>query len=118
MASGVKSGANARGAGRPKGHRNVAPRAVKIVIEELARTHAPAALQALVDICCDPDCNPGARVAAAIAIIDRGYGKPRQAVEVSGEGGGPLVISPVNYADLAAIAHHTAIEDGTAHYPA
>jgi hypothetical protein len=52
--------------GRPKGHGD---------IRELARRHTGAALATLVEICRNGG-NEGARVAAATAILDRGWGKP------------------------------------------
>ena len=45
-------------------------------IQELARTHAPEAIKTLVDIA--KKGTPGARVSAAIALLDRAYGKPPQ----------------------------------------
>jgi hypothetical protein len=52
--------------GRPKGHGD---------IRELARRHTGAALATLVEICQNGR-NEGARIAAATAILDRGWGKP------------------------------------------
>ena len=45
-------------------------------IQELARRHAPEAIKTLADIA--KKGTPGARVSAAIALLDRGYGKPPQ----------------------------------------
>ena len=42
-------------------------------IQELAREHAPEAIQTLADIA--KNGTPGARVSAAIALLDRAYGK-------------------------------------------
>jgi hypothetical protein len=52
--------------GRPKGHGD---------LRELARQHTEDAIATLVAIC-RSDENESARVAAANAIIDRGWGKP------------------------------------------
>ena len=52
--------------GRPKGHGD---------IRELARRHTGAALATLVEICESGE-SESARVAAATAILDRGWGKP------------------------------------------
>lgn len=49
-------------------------------IKELARQHADAAIQALVEALSDPK----QRVAAAQALLDRGFGKPKQEIEASG----------------------------------
>ena len=60
----------------------------KIVGEvmELARQHTAKAIGTLVEIMQDEGAPKAARVAAASAILDRGYGKPPQAVEHSGDG--------------------------------
>jgi hypothetical protein len=56
--------------GRPKGHGD---------LRELARQYTEDAIAALVEICLNGE-NEGARVAAANAILDRGWGKPTMAV--------------------------------------
>ena len=43
-------------------------------IQELARAHSPEAIRALVAALADPR----SRVAAAVALLDRGYGRPTQ----------------------------------------
>jgi hypothetical protein len=49
-------------------------------VQELARTHTVEAIETLCDIMRDPQ-QPGAtRVAAATALLDRGYGRPPQAI--------------------------------------
>jgi hypothetical protein len=55
------------------------PRGRKPLIDDihaLARQHAPAAIEALVAALRDPD----RAIPAAIALLDRGYGKPPVAV--------------------------------------
>ena len=59
--------------GRPKGVAEV---------EQLARTHAPEAIAALVKIVKSEKSPPQARVSAASVLLDRGYGKPRQDMRV------------------------------------
>jgi hypothetical protein len=54
-------------------------------VEDLARRHVDAAIATLVEVCGNRDAPPAARVAAATALLDRAYGKPRQAVEHAGE---------------------------------
>lgn len=49
-------------------------------IKELAREHADKAIRALVEALDDPR----QKVAAAQALLDRGFGKPKQEVEASG----------------------------------
>jgi hypothetical protein len=53
--------------GRPRAAHNV---------QELARQHAPKAIETLAEIA--EKGTPGARVSAAIALLDRAYGKPPQ----------------------------------------
>ena len=73
------------GAGRPKGSVQKAPRADKVSFAELARQHAPAALQVLVQIM-QTGVSEAARVSAATAIMDRAYGKvPVQEPDADGE---------------------------------
>jgi hypothetical protein len=52
-------------------------------VQELARQHTAEAVETLTSIMLNPDAAPAARVAAANAILDRGYGKPPQ--HISGE---------------------------------
>ena len=52
-------------------------------VQELARQHTTQAIQTLVGICTNKEAPPAARVAAANAILDRGYGKPSQ--HISGD---------------------------------
>ena len=66
--------------GVPKGYRE---------LRAAARAHTAAALQALVDALSDPKL----RVAAAQALLDRGWGKPAQAMtSAGGEGRVEMVI--------------------------
>jgi hypothetical protein len=59
-------GNNANPGGRPKG------------VEAIAREHTPAAIQTLVDALKSPK----ERVPAAIALLDRGWGKPTQSHDI------------------------------------
>src|SRR5262245_3393314 len=52
-------------------------------VKELAREHMPAAIEALVSIMNNPKASDAARVSAATALLDRGYGKPQQ--HISGD---------------------------------
>src|SRR5262245_20503187 len=47
-------------------------------VKDLAREHMPAAIDALVSIMNNPEASDAARVSAANALLDRGYGKPQQ----------------------------------------
>ena len=63
-------------------------------IRSLARSHTETAVNVLAGIMNETSAPPAARVSAASAILDRGWGKPAQAVGTEGEDGevGPLVI--------------------------
>lgn len=49
---------------------------------DLAREHTQDAVQTLVEVMIDKDAPPPARVSAASAILDRGWGKPKQDIDV------------------------------------
>ena len=67
--------------GRPK---------VVAEVKELARAHTREAIETLVSIMSNPKAAPAARVSAANALLDRGYGKPPQ--HITGEGGPSFVV--------------------------
>jgi len=60
------------------------PRAIEQV-QTLARTHTAEAVATLVEICGNRKAHPSARVAAASAILDRGWGRPMQSVQVEAQ---------------------------------
>ncbi len=70
-------GGKREGAGRPQGATNRATRAFK----EVASEYSEQALSVLVDVMENGD-SAAARVSAANSILDRAYGKPKQAVDV------------------------------------
>ena len=49
-------------------------------LKAAARALTPLAMQTLGGIAADPEAPPAARVAASTAILDRGWGKPSQAI--------------------------------------
>ena len=55
-------------------------------IRSLARSHTKTALNVLVAVMRNTKATPPARIAAANAILDRGWGKATQAIENSGDG--------------------------------
>jgi len=69
--------------GRPKGFAEV---------QEAARAHTPAALETLRVIATDEKAPHAARVSAAIALLDRAWGKPMQPSEIAGPGGTPIIV--------------------------
>ena len=54
-----------------------------VTLRDLARAQTEAAIGTLVAIMTDTDASASARVAAASAILDRGWGKPTVQVETS-----------------------------------
>lgn len=73
-------------------------------IRSLARSHTESALRVLSHIMNEPDAPHSARVAAATALLDRGWGKPSQAIELSGEVTNKVVRAPAISPDAKAWA--------------
>jgi hypothetical protein len=59
---------------------------VLVEIRSLARSHTRTAIRVLVGIMRCKDATPAARVSAANAILDRGWGKATQPVENGSDG--------------------------------
>lgn len=75
------------GAGRPKGSKDKTTREVGATLSELARAHTSSALATLIELMNDR-LQPGAvRVSAANSLLDRGYGRAPQAVQLTGADG-------------------------------
>lgn len=70
-------GGKRAGAGRPPGRPPGAITKAKRELAEMAKDHALMALATLAQIAASGD-SESARVSAATAILDRGYGKPPQ----------------------------------------
>lgn len=83
--------ANGHGGARPgAGRKPGAVSAAKKEIAAEAKEHAEAALATLAEIMADSEAPHSARVSAANAILDRGYGKPHQSQGVKVESGDAL----------------------------
>lgn len=95
-----KRGGKRPGAGRPKGAVDRATAEQKATLEELARAHTETALGVLVQVAQKSD-SDAARVSAATIILDRGYGKARQAIEHTGKDGGPIQTEDVSDTEAA-----------------
>jgi hypothetical protein len=87
-------GGKREGAGRKKGSKDRKPRSSPIIIanaqekrelREAAREYTERALKTLAAICSEGQ-SEAARVSAACALLDRGYGKPTQQVETGSPG--------------------------------
>jgi hypothetical protein len=66
------------GAGRPVGSQNRATVDMKSRLSFLAREYTWTAFDTLLDVC-ENGQSDSARIAAATALLDRGFGKPREA---------------------------------------
>ena len=83
-----KHGGRREGAGRKPGVVNAAKRD----IAERAKTHGDNALRVLVEVMNDAEAPHAARISAANALLDRGHGRPFQAVGLTDGDGGPLQV--------------------------
>lgn len=77
-----KKGQSGNPGGRPK---------EAAFIKELAREHTVPAIERLAFWLQSDDGRVS--VAAATALLDRGWGKPAQQIEATGEGGGPVELA-------------------------
>src|SRR5215475_12262961 len=83
-------------------------------VQELARQKSPEAINTLSNIMHDEKAPPAARVAAANALLDRGYGKPTQPISQTVAKADPSTISDE---ELAAIAMNGASVNAQANSP-
>lgn len=81
-----RRGGRQPGSGRPKGSKNKRT----LEIEAAAKVHAGNAIKALASILRSRRSNDMCKIAAANALLDRGYGRPRQALEHTGRDGQPI----------------------------
>lgn len=77
-----KPGSSGNPGGRPKKPQTIEARRIVADVKALARECAPEAIWTLKTIMLDVKAPPAARIGAATAILDRGFGKPTQAVDV------------------------------------
>lgn len=73
-------GGRCTGPGRPKGSSNRASGDQKTGLAHQAKAHAAKAMHALADVA-ENGRSESARVSAAVALLDRAYGKPSQMSE-------------------------------------
>jgi len=72
-----KAGESGNPGGRPSGLGE---------IREIARKHTDAAIETLVKVMENAEASPSARVAAASALLDRGWGRPSQTINANIDG--------------------------------
>jgi Family of unknown function (DUF5681) len=76
-----KPGVSGNPDGRPKRPETIEARRVVADVKSAARELTPEAMDTLKEAMADQKAPWAAKIAAAIAILDRGWGKPTQAVE-------------------------------------
>jgi uncharacterized protein DUF5681 len=81
-------------------------------VQELARERSPEAIKILANVMRDEKAPPAARVAAANALLDRGYGKPTQPISQTLTKIDPSTMSD---AELAAIVRNGIPADDRPH---
>lgn len=79
-------GGKREGAGRKPG----APNKITADIKAIAQTYGEESIIGLIELSRDPETPAAARVAAYREVLDRGYGKAKQGIEMTGEDGGPV----------------------------
>ena len=62
-------------------------------IKSLARVHTEPAIKTLVGIMNQKKAPHAARVAAANGLLDRGWGKPAQALQIKGDPDSPVIFN-------------------------
>jgi hypothetical protein len=80
-----KPGVSGNPGGRPKRPQTVEARRIILGAKEAAREMTLDAIDTLASIMKDPKAPAAARISAAVALLDRGHGRPYQAVDVKDE---------------------------------
>jgi predicted ATP-dependent serine protease len=78
-----KPGVSGNPDGRPKRPETIAARRVVADVKATARDLTLDAMDTLKQVMKDPKAPPAARVGAATAILDRGWGKPQQQIDAN-----------------------------------
>lgn len=76
-----KAGRSGNPGGRPKRPKTIEAHKIIADVKAAARDLTPQALGTLQTIMNDPKAPPAARVGAATAVLDRGWGRPTQSIE-------------------------------------
>ena len=94
----MPSGGYRPGAGRPPGSPNKSTTEQTKCISELARSYTQEALETLVDVARNGR-SDASRVAAANALLDRGFGKPKPIELGESDSAASPILRVVTYGD-------------------
>jgi hypothetical protein len=83
IATSFRPGVSGNPGGRPKRPQAIAAGRVLADVKALARECAPEAISTLKTIMHVEEAPPAARIGAASTLLDRGYGKPHQTVDLT-----------------------------------
>jgi uncharacterized protein DUF5681 len=78
-----RPGVSGNPAGRPKRPETIEARSVVADVKSAARELTPVAMDTLEKAMMDPKAPWAAKITAAIAVLDRGWGKPQQTVSAN-----------------------------------
>jgi len=71
-------------------------------IRSIARAHTKTSINVLAGIARQETAPPSAGVAAAVALLDRGWGKPRQSIDMDAKTDGKITVEIVQFSDSPA----------------
>ena len=78
-----KPGVSGNPSGRPRQPDTIVARQIFITVRAAARALTQEAIDTLAAVMRDGRAPPTARISAAVAILDRGHGRPSQAVDIN-----------------------------------
>jgi hypothetical protein len=78
-----KPGVSGNPSGRPRRPDTIAARQILVTVRTAARALTQEAIDTLAAVMPDQKAPPAARISAAVALLDRGQGRPPQAVELN-----------------------------------
>jgi hypothetical protein len=78
-----KPGVSGNPSGRPRRPDTIAARQIFVTVKTAARALTQEAIDTLAAVMRDGRAPPTARISAAVALLDRGHGRPPQAVELN-----------------------------------
>ena len=78
-----KPGVSGNPGGRPRRPDTIAARQIFVTVKTAARALTQEAIDTLAAVMSDQKAPPAARISAAVALLDRGHGRPSQAVDLN-----------------------------------